>query len=111
MIKEAVEFMDGMPVEPQPGLLGAIAGACRTHGELELGEEVAKRLIELEPKHGGRYVLLANIYAAARRWDDMEMVRRMLKERRVSKVAGNSLVELKSVGDESFSPSGTRVAG
>lgn len=97
MIKDAVEFMDGMPVEPHPGLLGALAGACRTHEELELGEEVAKRLIELEPHHGGRYVLLANMYAAARRWDDVSMVRRMLKERRVVKVAGNSSVELQSV--------------
>lgn len=98
MIKEAVDFMEGMPIEPHPGLLGALAGACRTHGELELGEEVAKRLIELEPHHGGRYVLLANMYAAARRWDDMSTVRKLLKERRALKVPGNSLVELQSVG-------------
>nr|UPT48829.1 pentatricopeptide repeat protein AaPPR886 [Agave angustifolia] len=99
MIKEAVDFMDGMPVDPHPGLLGALAGACRTHGELELGEEIAKRLIELEPHHGGRYMLLANMYAAARRWDDMSMVRKTLKERRVAKVGGNSLVELQSVAN------------
>lgn len=93
LVKEAVEFVDQMPAEPHPGLWGALAGACKIHGEVELGEEVAKRLIELEPNHGGRYILLANIYAAAKRWDDMAMVRKLLKERKVSKGTGNSAVE------------------
>ncbi|XP_072996021.1 pentatricopeptide repeat-containing protein At5g66520-like [Typha latifolia] len=93
LVKDAVDFVGKMPVKPHPGLWGALAGACNIHGDVELGEEVAKRLIELEPHHGGRYVLLANIYAAARRWHDMAMVRKLLKERRVAKGIGNSIVE------------------
>ncbi|XP_029116072.2 pentatricopeptide repeat-containing protein At5g66520 [Elaeis guineensis] len=93
LLTEALDFVDRMPVEPHPGLWGALAGACRIHGDVELGEEVGKRLIELEPHHGGRYVLLANIYAAAKRWNDMAMVRKLLKERRAIKVPGNSIVE------------------
>ncbi|XP_008811169.2 pentatricopeptide repeat-containing protein At5g66520-like [Phoenix dactylifera] len=93
LLKEALDFADRMPVEPHAGLWGALAGACRIHGDVELGEEVGKRLIELEPHHGGRYVLLANIYAAAKRWNDMVMVRKLLKERGARKVPGNSMVE------------------
>lgn len=47
---------------------------------LDLGEIVAKRLIELEPEDIQSNVLLSNIYAAEGRWDDVEYVRR-LKER------------------------------
>ncbi|XP_058075993.1 pentatricopeptide repeat-containing protein At5g66520-like [Magnolia sinica] len=94
LIKEALSFVEGMPVEPHPGLWGALVGACRIHGEVKLGEELGKRLIDLEPHHGGRYVLLSNIYAAARRWDDVAMVRKLLKDRKVLKAAGNSAMEV-----------------
>jgi hypothetical protein len=73
-------------------LWGALAGACKTHGEVELGEEIAKKLIELEPRHGSRYILLSNIYGASNRWDDMATVRRVLKERKVPKGTGNAVV-------------------
>lgn len=93
LIKEAVDFVERMPVEPHPGLWGALAGACRIHGDVELGEKVGKQLIELEPHHGGRYVLLANMYGAARRWDDMAMVRKLLNQRKAAKFPGKSSVE------------------
>ncbi|KAJ0966846.1 hypothetical protein J5N97_023763 [Dioscorea zingiberensis] len=95
LLHDALGFVASMPVEPHPGLWGALAGSCRIHDNVELGVEVGKRLIELEPHHGGRYVLLSNLYAAARRWDDMEMVRSLLKERRVAKIPGNSAVKMK----------------
>ncbi|CAM0945171.1 unnamed protein product [Alopecurus aequalis] len=91
-VREAVDFVNSMPVEPHPGLWGALAGACKIHGEVELGEEIAKKLIELEPHHGSRYILLSNIYGASNRWDDMATVRRVLKERKVPKGTGNAVV-------------------
>lgn len=90
LIKEALNFVEGMPVKPHPGLWGSLVGACRIHGDVDHGEELGKRLIELEPQHSGRYVLLSNIYAAAKRWDDVAMVRRLLKERKVLKMPGNN---------------------
>ncbi|KAK8939059.1 Pentatricopeptide repeat-containing protein [Platanthera zijinensis] len=94
LIKEALDFIGRMPVvDPHcPGVWGALAGACRIHGEIELGEEVARRLIEIEPCHGGRYIHLSNIYGEARRWNDMESVRRLLKRRPAVKAAGRSSV-------------------
>ncbi|XP_047079647.1 pentatricopeptide repeat-containing protein At4g18840-like [Lolium rigidum] len=91
-VREAVDFVSSMPVEPHPGLWGALAGACKTHGEVELGEEIAKKLIEMEPRHGSRYILLSNIYGASNRWDDMATVRSVLKERKVPKGTGNAVV-------------------
>ncbi|KAL6899429.1 hypothetical protein ACP4OV_006087 [Aristida adscensionis] len=91
-VREAVHFVKSMPVEPHPGLWGALASACKLHGEVELGEEVAKKLIELEPHHGSRYILLSNLYGGANRWDDMATVRSLLKQRKVPKGTGNAVV-------------------
>ncbi|KAK1297276.1 Pentatricopeptide repeat-containing protein [Acorus calamus] len=74
MMREAMDFVETMPVEPHPGLWGALAGACGIHGDVKVGEELGKRLIELEPGHGGRYALLSNLYATALRWDDVAMI-------------------------------------
>jgi len=91
-VREAVYFVKSMPVEPHPGLWGALASACKMHGEVELGEEVAKKLIELEPRHGSRYILLSNLYGSANRWDDMATIRKLLKHRKVPKGTGNAVV-------------------
>ncbi|PUZ76628.1 hypothetical protein GQ55_1G306100 [Panicum hallii var. hallii] len=91
-VREAIYFVKSMPVEPHPGLWGALASACKMHGEVELGEEVAKKLIELEPRHGSRYILLSNLYGSANRWDDMATVRKLLKRRKVPKGTGNTVV-------------------
>lgn len=93
LIEEAQALVEGMPFEPHSGLLGALAGACRLHGDVKLGEQLGKKLIEMEPDHAGRYALLSNIYAAARRWDDVVAVRNLLKERGVMKIAGSSVVD------------------
>ncbi|KAM1727452.1 hypothetical protein ACFX12_018086 [Malus domestica] len=45
------------------GCVGALLGACSTHGEVELTELAAKELINLEPWNSRNYVLLSSIYA------------------------------------------------
>jgi len=86
---------------------GALLSACRTHSNSELGEIVAKRLIELEPRDIGPYVLLSNIYAAEGKWDDVEYVRRMMKERGLQKASGSSLVHLGEFESKSFVGNGS----
>ena len=61
---------------------------------LELGQIVAKRLIDMEPGDIGPYVLLSNIYATEGKWDDVENVRKLMKEKGTEKEAGSSLVHL-----------------
>lgn len=90
---EAERFVEKMPMEPDGAVWGALLGGCHVHGNVEVGERVAKRLLSLEPERSGYYVLLANIYAAAGRFDDAERVRGFMKERNVGKVPGWSLIE------------------
>ncbi|KAE8698306.1 beta-1,3-galactosyltransferase 7-like [Hibiscus syriacus] len=100
LLAEAKTLIDQMPMSPDVGVLGALFGACRIHGNIELGEEIGKRVIELEPDNSGRYVLLANMYADAGRWEDVANVRRMMNERGVKKVPGFSVIELQGEVNE-----------
>ncbi|KAJ9686450.1 hypothetical protein PVL29_015379 [Vitis rotundifolia] len=94
MLDQAQTVIKSMPFKPNSAIWGALLNACRIHGDTELGEQVGKRLLELEPNHGGRYVLLSNIYAACGRWDRVSELRRMMRERQVSKTPGCSFIDL-----------------
>lgn len=49
-LKEAYEFIERMPVEPDASVWGALLGACRKHIDVEQAELVADRLFQLDPK-------------------------------------------------------------
>ena len=55
---------------------------------------MAEHLFELDPKNVATYVLLSNIYAASGRWDDIEKVRKMMKNREVKNKPGCSWIEV-----------------
>eukprot|EP01018_Ginkgo_biloba_P039032 Gb_40503 [translate_table: standard] len=111
-LDEAHDFINKMPVEPNASVWGALLGACRVHGNTELGKLVAEHLFKLEPKNAGYYVLLSNIYAAAGRWDDVVKVRKMMKEEGLTKRPGCSWIKVEKivhaflVGDKSHPQQG-----
>jgi pentatricopeptide repeat protein len=70
LVQEAVELIEGMRIAPDPVLWGTILSGCKRHGLVDLGITVGNKLIELEPAHDGHYVLLASIYATAKKWHD-----------------------------------------
>eukprot|EP01018_Ginkgo_biloba_P013187 Gb_32448 [translate_table: standard] len=106
-LDEAQDFINKMPIKPDAAVWNCLLGACRIHTDIELGEYVAERLFELDPKNATPYVLLSNMYATSGRWDDSENVRRMMKDRRVKKMPGCSWIEVNKevhaflVGDRS----------
>jgi pentatricopeptide repeat protein len=64
-LDDAVDLIKMMPCEPSGSVWKALLGACRIHGNVEMGECIAKKVLELEPGNSAGYVPLANIYAAA----------------------------------------------
>eukprot|EP00253_Pinus_taeda_P006015 PITA_06015 len=95
-IHDAVAMVDGMPIETDAVVWKALLGACRIHGNVELGERAAEHLILRDPENASTYVLLSNVYAAAGRWDDAAKVRKMMKDRGIKKDAGCSWIEVKN---------------
>ncbi|KAG9458068.1 hypothetical protein H6P81_002576 [Aristolochia fimbriata] len=60
-ISVAYEFIKTMPVEPDAFVWGALLGACRHHGNIELAELSASHLFELEPKSVGSHAVLSSM--------------------------------------------------
>ncbi|KDP31652.1 hypothetical protein JCGZ_14968 [Jatropha curcas] len=94
LLKEAKDLIERMPVKPNPVIWGALLNACHIHGNIELGKQIGKILIEEDPDHGGRYIHLANIHAAAGEWDVAAEARAQMKEHGVSKLPGCSTISL-----------------
>ncbi|CAM6097083.1 unnamed protein product [Calypogeia fissa] len=93
-LEEAKLLICDMPVEPDGVTWGALLGACRTYGNVELGELVAEELFKIEPDNSYPYVLLSNIYAAAGKWEKVSLVRTMMEKRGVWKEPGRSWIEV-----------------
>ncbi|KAL0727880.1 hypothetical protein Bca4012_023973 [Brassica carinata] len=99
-LQEALEVIESMPMAPNVVIWGSLMSACRVHGELELGEFAARRILELEPDHDGALVLMSNIYAREHRWDDVRKVRRGMEEKNVFKEKGVSRIDLNGKSHE-----------
>jgi pentatricopeptide repeat protein len=63
-LQEAENIIKAMPCIPSVAAWMALLGACRIHGNMEMAERVAKRILEMELPNAAGYVLLFNIYAA-----------------------------------------------
>lgn len=93
-VKEALEFINDMPLEPDVSVWGALLTGCRaTHGEVEVAEIAAGHLFRLDPDNTSYYVILSNMYAKCGWWGDVERLRRVAREKRLRKTVGYSMVE------------------
>ena len=94
LVKEALEFVQNMHIEPNPIVLRTLISACRAHGELKLGESITKQLIRNEPMHESNYVLLSNIYAKMSHWEKKTKIRELMDKRGMKKIPGSTMIEL-----------------
>ncbi|XP_010273684.1 PREDICTED: pentatricopeptide repeat-containing protein At5g48910-like [Nelumbo nucifera] len=93
-LEEAKALIENMPMEPGSVIWGTLLSACRNHGNVEIGEVAALKLIQLMPDYGSGYVLLSNLYASSGRWEDFSAMRRVMGDRGVGKVPGVSWIEV-----------------
>ncbi|KAL2920547.1 hypothetical protein RDABS01_012038 [Bienertia sinuspersici] len=98
---EAERLIDGMPMEPDAYVWGALLGGCQMHKNVELGEKVALRLIDLNPLNHAFYINLCDIYAKAGRFDDVKKTRALMQEKGIMKdMPGSSMIEVDGVVHE-----------
>lgn len=91
-LKEAEDFIDGLKVEADAMIWATMLAACRIHGDEIRGRKAAEKLISLEPQNSSPYVLLSNIYAASGNWDEVNALRRAMREKGVRKLPGCSWI-------------------
>ncbi|XP_065863442.1 pentatricopeptide repeat-containing protein At5g19020, mitochondrial [Euphorbia lathyris] len=91
-VEEAEEMIRKMPMNADVVIWGTLLAACRTHGNVDVGERAAEELARLEPSHGGSKVLLSNIYADAGKWEDAWLIRRAMQSCKIQNLPGYSEV-------------------
>lgn len=101
-LEEAISLVEAMPGEPNAILWGTLLGACWIHGNAKIGEHVVEHLVDLKPNDGAVYVLLANIYATAGRWDDARKMRILMKSKGLLKDPGRSSIEIQGIVHEFY---------
>lgn len=100
-LSEAVEFVKKMPCKPTAPIWGALLSGASEAGDVELAKFVCDYLFVLEPENPTNYIVLANLYSKAGRWEEAESVRDIMVKRGSKKVAGSSRIET-SGGSQSF---------
>ncbi|KAA0046726.1 pentatricopeptide repeat-containing protein [Cucumis melo var. makuwa] len=103
LLDEAEELIQEISIENCEivvSLYGALLSACRIHNNVDMGERLAKKLVNIEPCDSSIHALLANIYASADRWEDAKKVRRKMKELGVKKMPGCSSIEVDGIVHE-----------
>ncbi|PRQ52878.1 putative tetratricopeptide-like helical domain, DYW domain-containing protein [Rosa chinensis] len=106
-LDEAYELIKTIEVEPSSDIWAALLSGCRLYPNVKLAEISAQKIFEMNPEGVGSYICLSNIYAAEKRWDDVERVRAMVRKKGLKKPPGCTFVELDKmvhrflVGDKS----------
>ncbi|KAL4190401.1 hypothetical protein AMTRI_Chr07g24600 [Amborella trichopoda] len=101
LVMEGEELIKSMPsTSPESSVWGNLLLFSRFTADLSLGEQIARRLVELEPYNGARYMLLWNLYAVSGKWEEVAKVREMMEERGLRRMPGCSLVDLNGIVHE-----------
>ncbi|KAL4383416.1 hypothetical protein GQ457_15G003160 [Hibiscus cannabinus] len=106
-LDKALKLIEEIPFKPSVMVWRALLGACVIHNNVELGRISAERILEMEPQDDATHVLLSNIYATARKWDNVTAIRQSMRKKGMKKEPGLSWIENQgrvhyfSVGDTS----------
>ncbi|XP_042499489.1 pentatricopeptide repeat-containing protein At5g66520-like [Macadamia integrifolia] len=98
-LDEAQKLIETMPMKPNTAIWGALLGGCRIYKNVELAANIDNQLaLVFEPDQAaGFLVLLLNVYATAKRWDDVAMVRRRMVAMGLRKPSGRSWIQVDGV--------------
>lgn len=87
-VDEAYEIVSKrMPVDAGPTVWGALLFACFVHGNVDIGEVAAERLFDMEADNEHNFELLMKLYMDAGRMEDVERIRKMMRERGLDPMA------------------------
>ncbi|KAG8071167.1 hypothetical protein GUJ93_ZPchr0006g42149 [Zizania palustris] len=92
MLQEAEQYFRSSELRHDPVALGSLLSASRVHGDAGTGERAARRLLALGPTTSSPYVLLSQLYASDKRWDNVAEARGILKNRLPKKDAAWSVI-------------------
>lgn len=101
LMQEAVSILKNIPSDEgmhgEEPVWAGVFGSCRFEGDVMLGEQIAKELIEQDPHNFCHYNLLGNVYAAAGKWEEVARTKETMKGRGIRRAPCCSLNDLKEI--------------
>ncbi|XAR66728.1 hypothetical protein NMG60_11013048 [Bertholletia excelsa] len=96
-LQQAVDVVRSMPMEPNAFVWGSLLNSCRMHKYIDIAEETASQILNLDPKAAGSgsYMMVSDIYAANGKWEDSARARISAKTKGLKKIPGQSWIEVK----------------
>ncbi|KAL1347841.1 hypothetical protein HN51_023858 [Arachis hypogaea] len=93
LLEEAEELIRDMPIEPDAIIWGSLLSSCAKHGNVEMAKRAAERVCKLNPSDASGYVLMSNVQAASKQFEEA-IEHRLLMKRLTEKEPGCSSIEL-----------------
>ncbi|XP_048446265.1 pentatricopeptide repeat-containing protein At5g27110 [Pyrus x bretschneideri] len=94
-LNEAYQLLQRTPeIREDIDLLSTLFSACRLHKDIDLGVKIAGLLMEKNPDDPSTFIMLSNIYASVKKWDEVRKVRLKMKELGLRKNPGCSWIEI-----------------
>ncbi|KAJ6408887.1 hypothetical protein OIU84_008563 [Salix udensis] len=69
-LEDAKQIIETLPYPAWPAILRSLLSGCRMHGNRELGEWTAKKLLQLVPHNDAAHALLFKVYSELGNWED-----------------------------------------
>ncbi|XP_059633855.1 pentatricopeptide repeat-containing protein At2g44880 [Cornus florida] len=95
-LEEAEKLIESMPYEANGIILSSFLFACGYVKDVARAERVIQKAIKMEPLNDGNYVILRNLYAAEKRWRDVEEMKGLMRLKGAKKEVGCSVIEVDS---------------
>ncbi|PSR95072.1 Pentatricopeptide repeat-containing protein [Actinidia chinensis var. chinensis] len=92
-LEEAERIAMTMPFEPDAAVWRSLLSSCAQHGNVDMAWTMAKRLLRFDQRDDSAYVIVANAFAGAGRWDEVKEIWKMMKDQSVKKEGGRSWIE------------------
>nr|GEX13205.1 pentatricopeptide repeat-containing protein At2g27610-like [Tanacetum cinerariifolium] len=96
LTKLAYDFISKCPAKPDKVVWRCLLSGCKINKDFELGKLAAEKILSIDPDDVSAYVMLSNIYAELKMWDEIAIVRKVMKEKVLKKDTGYSWIELMS---------------
>lgn len=94
-LEEAFNFIKKKNIEPNEVTWSLLVAGCRRQENMELGFYAAEQLLRLKPKDPEIYALLLDFYTSAERWEDVSMVKKIMREEKLGKIQDWSWISIK----------------
>ncbi|KAI5073621.1 hypothetical protein GOP47_0011634 [Adiantum capillus-veneris] len=93
-LDEGENMIRSMPCSPTSASWMTLLGACKAELDVPRAKYAAEKAAELDPENAAPLVILSNIYAACGMWEEVNKLRKHMKEKGLKKQPGRSSIEI-----------------